>query len=72
MSNSNKVDYNKLSDEELSRMELIRKAEERDKVEGYKKTGKKVMKWYFIGMGVFLLFLLFIVSQLFSSLSSFA
>lgn len=71
MSDSNKVDYNKLSDEELSRMELIRKAEERDKVEGYKKTGKKVMKWYFIGMGVFLLFLIFIASQLFSSLSSF-
>ncbi|WP_296190123.1 MULTISPECIES: hypothetical protein [Psychrobacter] len=71
MSNSNKVDYNKLSDEELSRMELIRKAEERDRVEGYKKTGKKVMKWYFIGMGVFLLFILFIASQLFSSLSNF-
>ena len=41
MSDSNKVDYNKMSDEELSRMELIRKSEERDRIEGYKKTGKK-------------------------------
>ena len=71
MSDSNKVDYNKMSDEELSRMELIRKSEERDRIEGYKKTGNKALKWYLIVTGVVVLFLLFIMYQLFSSLSSF-
>ena len=65
------IDYHNMSDEELNRLELVSKAEERDKIESYKKTGKKVLKWYLIGAAIVMLFLFFIIYQLFSSLSNY-
>lgn len=66
--NDEKIDYNSLSTEELTRRELIGRAEYADEREKHLSKVGKSIKWIFIVAGIAFILIIWFAISMFSSL----